>query len=230
MKATSFFGTAIFLAAACVPASSAQTDSNGSAQPGIVQGALPWISSSDYPPAALREQREGHVRYKLTINPPGRVIDCQIVASSGHADLDERTCLLLYRRARFVEEKGFGGPRFFEGALAWETPKQMQRPAPASKSATHYAQPRPGGGVSQWLSNDDYPMAAAREGRQGRAGFRLTVDPYGRVTDCQITASSGHGDLDSQTCRMLIRRARFVEQSSNDPRYFESSFLWSAPR
>jgi protein TonB len=60
------------------------------------------------------------------------------------------------------------------------------------------------------FSTDDYPASALRSGEQGTTGFRLSVGANGRVTDCQITASSGSSALDSATCRLLRTRARFT--------------------
>ncbi|APL94841.1 hypothetical protein Sj15T_33630 [Sphingobium sp. TA15] len=60
-----------------------------------------------------------------------------------------------------------------------------------------------------WLSDADYPSRAQREERSGTAGFRLEIGPDGRVTNCTITSSTGHADLDEATCRLLPRRARF---------------------
>ena len=83
----------------------------------------------------------------------------------------------------------------------------------------------------RWINNDDYPRAALREGRQGSVGFKLTVNQDGRIIDCQIMSSSGHDDLDAQTCRVLHRRARFTKTTdSPSHRYFESKFTWSIPR
>lgn len=61
-----------------------------------------------------------------------------------------------------------------------------------------------------WATTNDYPSRALREEREGTTGFRVTVGPDGRVTDCQITSSSGHSDLDEATCRNVVRRARFT--------------------
>ncbi|UZW55207.1 energy transducer TonB [Sphingobium sp. JS3065] len=73
---------------------------------------------------------------------------------------------------------------------------------PASRASPRSA---PG----SWLSDADYPSRAQREERSGTAGFRLEIGPDGRVTNCTITSSTGHADLDEATCRLLPRRARF---------------------
>ena len=71
------------------------------------------------------------------------------------------------------------------------------------KSAT------PRGNPGNWASNSDYPSRAQREGKEGVTRFRVTIGPDGRVASCEITGSSGSADLDSTTCSLITRRARF---------------------
>ncbi|MEJ5977245.1 energy transducer TonB [Novosphingobium sp. PS1R-30] len=68
----------------------------------------------------------------------------------------------------------------------------------------------PRGNPGSWATTNDYPARALREEREGTTGFRVSVGPDGRVTDCQITNSSGHPDLDQATCDNVRRRARFT--------------------
>jgi protein TonB len=67
----------------------------------------------------------------------------------------------------------------------------------------------PKGNPANWATSNDYPSRALREEREGTTGFRVTVGPDGKVTDCQVTSSSGHADLDAATCENVRRRARF---------------------
>ena len=74
----------------------------------------------------------------------------------------------------------------------------------------HVPQPAtPRGNRSNWITANDYPRAAERDGAQGTVGYLLAIDPYGRVQNCEIRRSSGHAALDETTCRQLQRRARF---------------------
>jgi TonB family protein len=54
-----------------------------------------------------------------------------------------------------------------------------------------------------------YPREAWARGQQGDVSFRAEVDPYGNVTRCWITRSSGVPSLDSHTCAMLRRQVVF---------------------
>src|SRR6218665_2009918 len=74
--------------------------------------AASWATTNDYPSRALREEREGTTGFRVTVGPDGRVADCQITSSSGHADLDEATCANVRRRARFNPAMdGEGNPK-----------------------------------------------------------------------------------------------------------------------
>ncbi|WP_373486673.1 energy transducer TonB [Blastomonas sp.] len=85
-------------------------------------------------------------------------------------------------------------------------PPAPPSPPPAPSKASG-ASPR--GNPASWANVNDYPARALREERAGTTRFRVTIGTDGRVTDCQITGSSGHGDLDEATCRNVTRRARF---------------------
>lgn len=89
------------------------------------------------------------------------------------------------------------------------TPPAPPPPSAPPKAAT------PRGNPGNWATTNDYPSRALREEREGTTGFRVTIGPDGRVTDCQITSSSGHADLDQATCDNVRRRARFNPATEN---------------
>lgn len=90
--------------------------------------------------------------------------------------------------------------------------------------------PRPLGNAGRWATNDDYPATAMREEREGSTSFKATISPDGRVSACDITQSSGHADLDAETCKLVIRRARFQSLPGSGQRFFESKVNWRIPR
>jgi protein TonB len=96
------------------------------------KGAVPkgnpgnWATTNDYPARALREEREGVTGFRVTVGPDGKVVDCQITSSSGHADLDEATCKNVARRARFTPATdGEGNPTTgsYSNRVRWVIPK-----------------------------------------------------------------------------------------------------------
>lgn len=86
---------------------SEQANSRG-AQP--AKGDLRALfSADDYPVEAQRSGEEGTVRAELTIDERGQVSRCTIMAGSGHSALDEATCRILQRRARFTPARDVNG-------------------------------------------------------------------------------------------------------------------------
>jgi TonB family protein len=101
----------------------------------------------------------------------------------------------------------------------------------ASLSAATSVAPK--GDVSRWISLDDYPGTALREGREGTVGFRLAVGNDGKVFGCTITKSSGHTDLDEATCTGMTKRAKFdAAKDANGTKVagsYQSRVSWKLP-
>lgn len=68
-----------------------------------------WITQDDYPAAAHRAGQQGDTAFRLDVDVQGRVAACTITTSSGSAFLDEATCTLLKRRARFKPARDAAG-------------------------------------------------------------------------------------------------------------------------
>lgn len=68
-----------------------------------------WITADDYPSRALRTGEEGSVGITVRIGADGRVSDCAVTASSGSPQLDEATCRLYQRRARYAPARDDAG-------------------------------------------------------------------------------------------------------------------------
>jgi protein TonB len=84
-----------------------------------------WATPDDYPAAALREEREGVARFRVTVGTDGRVRNCEITASSGWADLDRATCTNVAKRARFkpaIDGSGAAVSGSYSSAVKWEIP------------------------------------------------------------------------------------------------------------
>ncbi len=94
--------------------------------------------------------------------------------------------------------------------------------------------PIPKGNPGNWANTNDYPSRALQQEREGTTGFRVTVGPNGRVTDCQVTSSSGHADLDQATCSNVTRRARFdpALDSNGNPTNgtYSNRVRWQIPK
>ena len=82
-------------------------------------------------------------------------------------------------------------------------------PPPPPPHKTQSAQSAKGD-LRTLFSGDDYPASAQASGAEGTAQATLTIGPDGRVTGCNLIRSTGNGALDSATCNILRRRAKFV--------------------
>ncbi len=67
------------------------------------------FSTDDYPEQAIRNEEQGTVAFRLTIDRKGRVSDCTVTQSSGSATLDRASCSIVERRARFVPARDTQG-------------------------------------------------------------------------------------------------------------------------
>ncbi len=89
-----------------------------------MEGRLP-ITFNDYPASAIKNGESGEVRTRLTVGADGRVTQCALRSGSGFAVLDNATCALLQRRARFTpardkEGKPMAAPAF--QTVIWMVP------------------------------------------------------------------------------------------------------------
>lgn len=84
-----------------------------------------WIDEvADYPESARQSRQGGAVETELTIrSESGRVMMCTVLNSSGVAALDEATCRLLLRRARFVPGAGPVGISRYVIRTIWDISK-----------------------------------------------------------------------------------------------------------
>ena len=85
-----------------------------------------WATTDDYPNRAMREGVQGTTGFRLTVGPDGRVTSCEITSSSGSAELDNATCALTSRRARFTPATdGEGHPTTgsYSNKVRWVIPK-----------------------------------------------------------------------------------------------------------
>jgi len=84
-----------------------------------------WVTTLDYPVAALRANEQGATGFTLRVDKEGRVSGCMIKASSGSGSLDEATCSLVTRRARFrpaVDAEGRPKEGEYTNRVRWVLP------------------------------------------------------------------------------------------------------------
>lgn len=81
-----------------------------------------WANGDDYPADALAAGQQGRVSFTLYVDAAGRVIGCDIDASSGGKLLDAGTCRIMRARARFLPARGADGqpvPGEYADSVRW---------------------------------------------------------------------------------------------------------------
>lgn len=84
-----------------------------------------WVTNGDYPARAMRDRLEGTTGFRLSYDASGVPQTCDIVSSSGHADLDTATCTLTMERARFRPGKNLTGQAIggtYSNRVRWTLP------------------------------------------------------------------------------------------------------------
>jgi TonB family protein len=187
-----------------------------------------WVTTDDYPLAALREERAGTTGVELSIDTEGKVTKCFVTLSSGSPDLDDTTCALLTLRARFYpaqDKKGNKIAGLHRKSVRWVIPDYD--PADAANEAAYLAEEYESAAddanqfesyPSSAFANNwdwttpkkvDFPNGAWNEKRTGRSVLWLDIDEAGKVTKCTVKQSSSHNDLDQRACTIVQQRAQY---------------------
>jgi TonB family protein len=91
-------------------------------RPPVSTNPADWITSDDYPMAALRNNEEGAVTITWVVDGNGSVGDCKTLHTSGHAVLDRAACNAIMRRARYPAVPAGTAPRVFTRRVVWQIP------------------------------------------------------------------------------------------------------------
>ena len=103
------------------------------AAPQKAEGAKPrgnpasWASSDDYPASSLRSGDQGTTGFRIEIGTDGRVTSCSVTKSSGFPALDDTTCKMVTRRAKFTPAKDASGNPIadnYSSRVRWQIPKE----------------------------------------------------------------------------------------------------------
>ena len=170
-----------------------------------------WITSDDYPDGAYFGEQEGTTGFRLDVAADGRASACTITASSGNAALDNTTCALVMRRARFnpAIQDGKPVPGTYANRVRWDLPPEIffiidtvfegEAPFPAYLNEAAVA----------WQSSAVYPAAARKTRPSGRTIIVLDVDAEGKVAGCTIDVPSGNALLDKAACPLVTGKLLF---------------------
>lgn len=123
-----------------------------------------WVTENDYPTAALRQELQGITGFRVTVGPDGFVTDCVITQSSGTPILDQATCQLVTRRARFypgLDASGKETTGTYANRIRWIIPQDSEGEGGGRIAMTEH--PVPGTSVISFVIGTD-----------------------GHATDCQV--------------------------------------------
>lgn len=85
-----------------------------------------WITESDYKTSWINREMMGTAGFRLSIGADGQVEGCQITRSTGHTALDEATCALVTRRAKFDPARDSAGEKTagtYTSSVRWQIPE-----------------------------------------------------------------------------------------------------------
>ena len=85
-----------------------------------------WVGTDDYRSNWIRQEMMGRARFRLDIASDGRVTNCTITSSSGYPALDQATCALVSKRAKFQPARGNEGQPVagsYANTIDWKLPE-----------------------------------------------------------------------------------------------------------
>lgn len=202
-----------------------------------------WVTNDDYPASAMREEREGTTGFKLTIGADGLPIGCDIVAPSGHVDLDALTCQLIMQRARFTPGRNARGEAVggtYSNRIRWQIPGDgTDSVAVAGFGLDPVQESWPRGAIpDDAFKRIDpaahYPAAALTAREEGVVHMELNIDSTGQVAGCKVNESSLSATLDEAACALMRSQGKFLPALDSDGKpakgIVAATFQWSLPR
>ncbi len=184
------------------------------AQPPRLVDPQPVITYDDYPMEAIRRGEAGIVSVLLMVSAEGSVAGCEVTESSRSKPLDEQTCALLTRRARFAPATDASG-RNVAGEYRVSTPWGLDQARPPRTS------------VDALLQVPTLP-----DGYDRPAKVQLVFYDAGAPKDCAVLATSGSAAADRAVCDYAARTLKSSTPHSGSRgtpaaavRYLNASFV-----
>jgi len=150
-----------------------------------------WATNDDYPSEAIRKEQYGTLHFTLTIDATGRPDSCHITWTSGFAELDQYSCAIFLKRAKFYPARdGAGKPirATFSSTFRWEIPG-----APKARDVP---------GIDLVVEVAKLPTGYARP-----ALTRVHFARSGKPDSCRVEASSGNAAIDKVACEQVMSQS-----------------------
>lgn len=104
-----------------VPVPAAPVDTTPRAHP--VGNPSEWFPADAYPPEARNAGKEGRTQFMVKVDDKGRVLECDVVVSSGSVLLDNATCDQVVTHGRFTPARDANGrpvAGIWQSAMRWQ--------------------------------------------------------------------------------------------------------------
>ena len=85
-----------------------------------------WVTTNDYRSSWITREMVGTASFKVQVGANGKAESCLITKSSGHGALDQATCDLISKRARFEPAKNSKGEKVggtYASSVRWQLPE-----------------------------------------------------------------------------------------------------------
>ncbi|WP_084580364.1 energy transducer TonB [Sphingomonas azotifigens] len=163
-----------------------------------------WVTDVDYPPDASHEGKAGRLHYVLTIDTMGKPDGCHVTLTSGYAELDQYTCAILLKRAKFhpaLDAAGHAIRATYSGSFGWQLP--------------YYPK-------AQEIPRIDLIVEVAKLPAEYTAPAltRVHFAATGKPDACRVEVSSGSAAVDKVACAQVMIQAPVPTQGiSGGPTY-----------
>jgi outer membrane biosynthesis protein TonB len=151
-----------------------------------------WVTSDDYPPAAFQADQSGTSHFALTIDVTGKPDNCLITWTSGFAELDQYTCAIFLKRARFKPARDASGQpvrAVFSRSVSW-------RAFTAGSKIDEVP------GIDLVVDVAKLPKDYARP-----ALTRVHFGRSGKPDSCRVEVGSGSVAIDKVACEQVMIQA-----------------------
>lgn len=153
-------------------------------------GQQRWMTNADYPESPRQRGEQGALRFRLTIDESGKPNKCEISKSSGSIAIDNLTCALMMRRAKFKPARDAKGA-VIPSIYSQTTTFQIMGEAPAVETLADM------GFIVRTLP---------RKAKRALLTLRVIVREDGKLDTCEIETSSGLPTVDAIACETVDAR------------------------
>ncbi len=198
-----------------------------------------WVATSDYQSLAMMNEWQGTTGIRLDIGVDGRVSNCVVTQSSGYGLLDDETCKIIKRRARFnpaLDEVGKAVASTYSKNIRWALPDgDIVNPPVTWATANVLGAVSPRGpnkapdpiGMQKWLSFEPF---ASKWAVMDPADFILQVNAAGKPEKCIVDPTypkNKSKEYGAALCKALMARATFEPATDTNGYKTSGSFVAS---